>query len=229
LRNLSALLALALASVPGAALANNAAVGPVFAAWPQCLAGSYNGGAMELAADLVLNEGGRFVYQLSYGARDEVAEGEWTVRDGNVLLTSDPVTPPRFSLVAGEDIAEPELRLTLDLPRGISPQYFDALIVLADGARTLRSFGHDGLVFAYEPGRRPVSVAILLPVYELQGEAIPVDGAGGRAMRIAFAPNDLGKVAFADTPLRRDGADLLLDRVGREVRFRPRGAGCAGR
>jgi len=219
-------MALALPANP--VLAGNA-VGPVFAAWPQCLAGSYSGNATELAADLVLNESGRFVYQLSYGARDEVAEGRWAVRDGTVLLNSDPVTAPGFSLVAEQDVTAPELRLTLDLPRGVSPQYFDALIVLADGARTLRSFGHDGLVFAYEPGRRPVSVAILLPVYELQGEAIPVSGQGGRDMRIAFAPNDLGKVDFRDTPLHRDGADLLLDRVGREIRFRPRGAGCAGR
>jgi len=222
-------LAVLLALWASPALANNAAVGPVFTAWPQCLVGSYSGNASELAADLVLEEGGRFVYQLSYGARDEVAQGRWAVRDGAVLLTSDPVTAPTFALVAEQDIAAPELRLTLDLPRGVSPQYFDALIVLADGARTLRSFGHDGLVFAYEPGRRPVSVAILLPVFELQGEAIPVDGQGGREMRIAFETNDLGKVAFADTPLRRDGADLLLDRVGREIRFRPRGAGCAGR
>jgi hypothetical protein len=50
--------------------------------WPTprlapCLVGKYNGGQMELAAELDLTADGHFQYGLAYGALDEEAQGRW--------------------------------------------------------------------------------------------------------------------------------------------------------
>jgi hypothetical protein len=39
-------------------------------------------------------------------------------------------------------------------------------------------------------------------------------------LRFIFEPNDLGKVAFASTPLIIDEGDLMLQRHDRQIRFR---------
>ena len=51
----------------------------------------------------------------------------------------------------------------------------------------------------------------------------------GHVVKVRFEPNELGKVAFAGTRLRREGAELLLERHDRLLRFRPEGRGCLGR
>ena len=90
------------------------------------LAGTYDGGQMEMAVALELMADGRFRYALAYGALDEQAAGRWTTRGNQVLLTSDPVTPPRFVLVSQGRGADGLLQVQLDVPRGVSRQYFNA-------------------------------------------------------------------------------------------------------
>jgi len=97
------------------------------------LVGTYDGRQMEMAAGLELLANGRFRYDLAYGALDEQAAGKWTSGGDRVLLTSDPVTPPRFVLVSHRRGAPGMLRVDLDVPKGVSRQYFNALITKANG------------------------------------------------------------------------------------------------
>ena len=211
-----------------AALAADAA-GPAAPAWPQCLAGRYDGSQTEMAAMLALEADGRFGYQLSYGALDEVAEGRWEADGTDVALTSDPVRAPKYSLVSDEPANAPELRVSLDLPRGISAQYFEVLVGFADGARMIRQLSDEGVVIPLELGRAVQSIAIMLPVFSVQSDPFLLSGGGGHVVKVRFEPNELGKVAFAGTRLRREGAELLLERHDRLLRFRPEGRGCLGR
>src|SRR5882762_2699819 len=89
------------------------------------LVGTYDGRQMEMAAALELLADGRFRYALAYGALDEEAAGKWTLRGDRVLLTSDPVRAPRFVLVSQGRSAPGVLRVDLDVPKGLSRQYFD--------------------------------------------------------------------------------------------------------
>src|SRR4051812_37021984 len=97
-------------------------------AQPGSLAGVYDGGQMEIAAALELKPNGRFNYALSYGALDEQAAGRWTVNGDRVLLSSNPVVAPRLFLISRGRGPEGMLQLSLDVPRGVSRQYFDAMI-----------------------------------------------------------------------------------------------------
>src|SRR4051794_35389047 len=90
-------------------------VGPA-AAQPASLVGTYDGGEMERAGGLELRADGRFNYALSYGALDEEAAGRWTLSGDRVLLTSNPVTAPRFVLVSRGRGSGGILQIGLDVP-----------------------------------------------------------------------------------------------------------------
>jgi hypothetical protein len=194
---------------------------------PRCLPGNYDGAQMEMAAGLQLGADHRFRYQLSYGALDEEAAGTWESDGaGSVLLTSDPTTPPRFALVEEALSADGKLDIRLDVPRGITPQYFGALVRFADGRSIARQFSDDGLTIELRPEDQLVSVALVLSVLDIESEAFKVASARGSAMRFRFEPNDLGKVAFEKAPLKIDQEDLLLERHERQIRFRRMDKSC---
>jgi hypothetical protein len=217
---LTALSALALA--PGTPVQAPAAV-PA----PTCLAGSYDGGAMEIAAGLELRPDGRFTYGLAYGALNEEATGRWEGDAKAVTLIGDPITPPRFSLVREGPGPQRAFRMALDLPEGMERQYFSVLLILAEGDPIEAQFTDDGIEIELGPKDRVVEVLLRLGVFDLISQPIPLAGGNGREARFRFAPNDLGKVAFDRTPLPRDGATLLLERHDRQLRFRPTEGGCA--
>ena len=191
---------------------------PAAARTPAALVGIYDGGQMEIAAGLELRADGRFRYGLSYGGLDERAEGQWRLEGGQVLLTSDAVTPPRFALVARRDLPTGQYRIALDLPKGMSRQYFDASFRLADGAMTERQLTEDQAPFALPQAAREVTIS--LPMFDVRSTAVPLSGAGGHELQFRFEPNDLGKVAFAATPLRVEQGVLILSRHGRTLRFK---------
>jgi len=193
---------------------------------PRCLPGSYDGGQMEIAAGLLLGTDHRFRYGLSYGALDETAEGRWESDAESVLLTSDPTTPPAFTLQSRGEATSGTLHVDLDVPPGISRQYFSALVRFADGRTTVQQLQDDGLTLEIGPQDSPVSLTLLLQVLEVESEPFDLGGNGGE-LRIRFDPNDLGKVAFAATPLHIDHEDLLIERHGRLIRFR-RTSECGG-
>lgn len=196
------------------------------AAPARCLAGQYRGDQTELAAELILASDGRFRYGLSYGAVDERAQGRWESDGAQVFLDSDPVTPPRFALVDESATGADEFRLKLDLPDGISPQFFNALLVLNDGSTLGSPLGYQTWVVPLQPGQSVVSVKFQLPAINLESERFAIATGRASEARFSFAPNDLGQVAFAHQPLAVDGRELLLMRHDREVRFRPERGGC---
>ena len=55
------------------------------------VAGLYEINQMEMAGGLELRPDGRFRYAFDYGAVSEESEGRWTVEDGAVVLTTDPM------------------------------------------------------------------------------------------------------------------------------------------
>jgi len=198
-----------------------AGAAPASAQTPVSLAGTYDGGQMEMAAMLQLSRDGRFAYGLVYGTLDEAGQGNWSLKDGTVLLTSDPVTPPRF-IPGGQKAGSPRtLDIALEVPKGMSPQYFEAVVTLAGGGPQGGQFDGDGhLSLPVDPADPPVSVRILLPMFEIAGEVVKIDPARGYSFSFGFEPNDLGKADFRGTALTIDKGDLLLDRFGRTIRFR---------
>lgn len=186
----------------------------------RCVAGFYDGGGFELSAGLELRSDHRFRYGLSYGAIDEEAHGSWAFGQGGVLLTSDPVIAPQFVLV-GEAQGEPgHFHIALDVPEGLSRQFFAALVRFSDGHAIQRQLGEEGLDLDLSTGRKPVSLTLLLPIYDLESETFPLKAEAGGAARFRFDPNDLGRVAFEKTLLTYYGDDLLLSRHTRQITFR---------
>jgi hypothetical protein len=183
------------------------------------LVGTYDGHQMEMAVGLELRADGRFDYGLSYGALDESASGTWRVEGNVVLLTSDPVTPPKFTLLEQQPASDRKTHLVLDLPKGWTRQYFDAEIGLADGRVVGGQLSDDSDALQLAPGDRPVSLRLTLGVYDLRSDAFRLDGTGASRIHVRFEQNDFGKVAFAKTPLRIDNGNLLLDRYGRSIVF----------
>ena len=187
---------------------------------PAALVGQYDGGQMEVAAGLELSADGRFRYALSYGVLDEQAAGSWHADGRRVLLDSDPVKPPHFSFIGQAAAAAGVVRVSLAVPEGMDPQYFRAVVLLDDGTSVGGQLGGDGLALPLGTGRRPASVTIALPIFDLVSDPIPVDSAQGFDLSIRFEPNDLGKVDFRSTVLEQQGGDLTLARHDRLIRFR---------
>lgn len=187
---------------------------------PSDLAGVYDGSQMEMGVGLRLQPNGRFDYLLAYGALDESASGTWQVDGGNLLLTSDPVTPPKFVLLGQEPAPDGKTHIVLDLPKGLSRQYFDAELGLSGGRFAGGQLSDDDDTVPLSPGDRPISLRLELGVYELRSDAFRLDGTAASRIHVRFEQNDLGKVAFAKTPLRIVGKTLTFDRYGRSIVFR---------
>ena len=187
------------------------------------LVGIYDGNQMEMAVGLELTADGRFRYALAYGALDEQATGRWTTRGNQVLLTSDPVTPPRFVLVSQGRGADGLLQVQLDVPRGVSRQYFNAFITKSNGQTERRQLAEDGLLFPFRRDDAPISIRLVLQVFDVASRPLRLDPAGGYSLRFRFEPNDIGKVAFQAAPLTIVNGDLMLDRHGRTIRFKRTG------
>ena len=192
---------------------------PAMAQHPASLVGHYDGHQMEMGAELVLTADGRFHYGLVYGALDEEAAGTWVLEGDHVLLTSDPVTPPRFVLLDQKPAPARTLRLSLEGPQGMSLQYFDAVLSFAHREPEGRQFTNDGVSMPIDAKDPPLTARLFLPMYQLKGEPVGIDPAKGYWLSFRFEPNDLGKADFRAAPLVLDKGDLLLDRFGRTIRF----------
>lgn len=173
---------------------------------------------MEMGGGIMLAGDGRFLYQIAYGALDETAEGNWTCDSDTIFLTSDPVTPPRFA-ARSVPLSGDVLEVALDLPDGMSPQYFSVLVRYSDGSIDQIDFRGETLTIPYAGEVRPVFAQPLLEIYGLTGDPIALPESGGLRIDVHFTPNDLGKIAFANTPLTVEGDRLLLSRFGATIPF----------
>jgi hypothetical protein len=184
------------------------------------LVGVYDGHQMEMAAGLELSANGRFQYGLSYGALDEQAEGKWTVSGDRVVLTSDPVTAPRLIYLGQKAAPAGRFQITLEIPKGMTAQYFRGMFVTAKGHGGNEQLSDDEpRSWPIDRADPPIKAVVALPMFELHGDPVAIDPAKGYWLQFRFEPNDLGKVDFKATPLAIEGGDLLLDRFDRHIRF----------
>jgi hypothetical protein len=191
----------------------------VATAAPAQLVGHYDGHQMEMGAELILKADGRFQYGVAYGALDEEAEGTWVLQGDHVLLTSDPVTPPRFVLLGQKPAPAGTFRLSLEAPQGMSLQYFDAVLAFAHREPEGGQLSDDGVSVPIDAKDPPLTVRMFLPVYEVKGDPVPIDPAKGYWLSFRFEPHDLGKADVRATPLAHDKGDLELERFGRTNRY----------
>lgn len=181
--------------------------------------GRYDGSQTEMAVALELREDGRFQYWLSYGALDEEAEGRWQSEGGNVILSSDPVVAPRF-VFQSSSAARGAVNIILEAPQSLPISLFAAAVKYSDGEIVPHRMSEEGLRVPVSSAHPAVSVRVALPVMEIVGDEIQIPPGGGRTFRFRFEPNDFGKVDFRGVVLEgRDGM-FLLQRHGREIRFR---------
>src|SRR5580700_3472511 len=150
------------------------------------LVGTYDGGQREMAVALELLADGRFRYALAYGALDEQAAGKWSLRGDQVLLTSDPVRAPRFVLVSQGKGAPGLLRVDLDVPKGVSRQYFDALITKVNGQTERKQLAEDGLSSPFAAAEAPTAIRLLLPMFEVASGPVRRDANSGYSIRFRF-------------------------------------------
>ena len=217
----AAALAVARSAILAASLATLAAAPSAAApSTTPSLVGVYDGGQMEIAATLELKADGRFHYAMSYGALDEEATGKWQASGDRVLLTSDPVTPPRYVVVSQQPAPAGVLRIIIDFKDPYDQQNFSALIAKSDGRVEDVQLGIDGLSWPFAVGAAPTSVRLLLDVFQIVSEPLPLASSPGYLIHYRFEANDFGKVAFNATPLAVINGELLLERQGRTLKFR---------
>lgn len=199
------------------------------AAWPCAPAlaargpapGVYDGGQTEVAARLLLGKDGRFKYELAYGALDEEAEGRWTADGDCAVLTSDSFKKPQFVLVKTGTAPAGTLQLDWQSDDPDEAQYFDYAVIGPDGPIAHDQLQNGGVSVDVSKAKGPLVVRILLEVYELASDPVPVTPGGGQALTFRFEPNEFGKVAFAGERLCDQGDGLELARFGRTLNFRP--------
>jgi hypothetical protein len=179
----------------------------------ESLAGTYDGGQMEVSAQLLLKPDGHFSYELAYGALDEVAEGTWDVKFGAVYLTTVPaVVAPRFVVVS--DTPEPRGGLWIKLSSGPLMEGARQRIYLIYGPGEepdMAEVADDGHVPL--PGnRRPTAIIPEIPVYPIMPKPIPLSGAEGHRFVLRFEANDIGKADFRAQRLGIEDGVLVMPR-----------------
>jgi len=177
----------------------------------ETLAGTYDGGQMEVGAQLLLKPDGHFQYELAYGALDETAEGTWDIKEGVVLLTTVPaVVPPRFVVVS--DTHAPRglnVKLTKPLVEGMRQRVY--LVYSPRQEPDEAQVADDGSV-PIPAGKHPVAFLPEIPVYPTMVKAIPLTGTGGHRFVLRFEPHDIGKADFHPQPLTIDDGVLTMTR-----------------
>jgi len=204
-------------------LAGEAQQSPAAPVTRESLAGVYDGGQMEVGAQLELKPDGRFQYELAYGAMDESAAGTWELKDGGVFLTTVPaVKSPEFVLVS--DTPEPRGGLWIKISNGPLDQGARQRVYLLYGPNDepgMVEIADDGHV-PFPEGRRPSAVVLEIPVYPIRPKPIALTGAGGHRLVVRFAANDIGKADFRGMRLALDDGALVMTRrdLGLQLRFK---------
>src|SRR4051812_10653119 len=191
----------------------------LLAAAPLSPVGLYETHQMEMAGGLELRKDGHFRYGFSYGAVDEEGQGDWTFDGKTVFLSSKPMPKaPAFELVCDDSAPKGELYLTLEDPGFEWGHGLEAIV--ADAAKngfevTADESGHVDLT------GKPAIVALIpeMPVYGPTGDVFQLSADRGHRLLFRFHGNDLGKARFDKELLKKDGADLLMERYDTSFRF----------
>jgi len=182
--------------------------------------GTYEGNQTEIAAALQLQPNGRFRYALTYGALEEQAQGRWEEKDGAVLLTTEPQpTPPAFPVVSDTPSPDGKVYATLEKAEDLGLLTL-TLLVRYEGQEAFDYVEADetGLV-PVPAGARIAELVPSIPAVLQVAEPHKLT-AGGHKLLFRFEPNDLGIADFRAERLTIQGAELLLRRHDRDLRFR---------
>jgi len=181
----------------------------------ESLAGLYDGGQMEVGAQLLLKPDGHFEYELAYGALDETAVGTWEIKDNAVLLTSVPATvQPSFVVVS--DTSDPSGRLSVKLTKVLVEGMRQRVLLLygaspkPDQSADEADVNDDGSV-DIPAGKHPTAFIPEIPVYPTLPAPIALS-AGGHRFLLRFEPHDIGKADFRSTPLVLQDGVLVMPR-----------------
>jgi hypothetical protein len=182
-------------------------------------AGLYELHQMEMGGGLELKPNGHFRYALTYGAVDEEGEGDWTSDGKTVLLTSNPMPKaPSFELVHDDPAPKGELYITLQDPGFEWGHPLQAIV--ADAAKQGFEVSADDSGRVDLTGKPPiVAIAPKMPVYGPTGDIFPLSADRGHRLLFRFHANDLGNARFDKELLKKDGADLLMERYDTSFRF----------
>lgn len=203
----------------GASMAALLATAAIAAA-PSPRAGLYNATEHELVAGLDLKADGKFRFGLSYGALDEQAQGRWVEKDGQVLLTTEPVVvPPRFKLMKDEPVADGAYYASLDEPDALG-DFSLTLAVKYRGETAIKYIeaDEDGRV-PIDPGKVVETIVPDLPVYTIPYAPFAMKP-GGHRLVFHFEANDVGKADFKSQPVAIEGEDLVMKRYDRVIHFK---------
>jgi hypothetical protein len=184
----------------------------------ESLAGLYDGGQMEVAAQLLLKPDGHFEYGLAYGALDEEAKGTWELKNGAVFLTTVPaVVPPRFVVESDTPDARGGLWIKLSngpVIRGAAQRVY--LVYDKGQPADMVEVAEDGHV-PFPGNRRPTAIIPKIPVYPIMNKPIPLTGTGGHLIVMRFEPNDIGKADFRGQRLSIEDGKLVMPRPDLEL------------
>lgn len=203
--------ALAAALILTLAVAQTAAPPPTTPPTRASLAGTYDGGQMEVGAQLLLKPDGHFQYELAYGALDESAAGTWEIKANTVLLTTVPAAvPPSFVVVS--DTPAPS-RLFVKLAKPIVEGMRQRVLLIYGASRQAdeADVNDDGSV-DIPAGKHPTAFIPEIPVYPIQPKPIPLTGSGGHRIVLRFEPHDIGKAPFRAFPLAIEDGALTMTR-----------------
>src|SRR5207248_475434 len=104
-----------------------------------------------------------------------------------------------LGLVSQSKGAPGVLRVDLDVPNGLSRQYFNAAITKANGQAERQQLAEDGLSVPFAAAEAPSAIRLLLPMFDVASGPVRLDANSGYAVRFRFEPNDIGKVSFQAT------------------------------
>ncbi len=181
----------------------------------------------EVGSELLLKANGRFEFGLAYGATDQQAQGQWTVRDGRVVFTT--VRPPA---PAGWQpfVLQPAPAPTDAGPRTVSVRYRDEGIArvtvtalgctapqIATGTTT-----DGGGLFAL-PLTAPICQIVLYHPQADGGRAfvqqIDAADANRQAFNFAYVPSEHLSATDFNVEMTVDRGVLVLERNGRPMRY----------
>jgi hypothetical protein len=201
-------------------LAAGPAPAPAHAPTKNALAGLYQIQTMEVGGGLELRKNGHFRYALEYGALDEEAQGTWTVKNGNVLLTTRPAPKqPTFDLLSDDAAPKCTLHLTIDWSKLDWSSAPDALVTYERDPKELHFLQSDDNGDLHPEDCAVTMIMPLVPMYHVPGAPIKLSPATGHRIALRFEPNELGHAAFTDEPLKITASGLLMERYDAEIRF----------
>ena len=186
-------------------------------------------GVREVGADLQLRANGRFEFSIAYGGVDANAAGSWAVKGNTLTLTSDPIPPASFSLIAfrpelldryGTETGKPTLFVVkVSTPRlDMTWSNMEITAEFSNGQRRSGKTGETGMLgFLARPEAQWKNavvkrVAVAYPKAKIGPVWFDVDSSTAKSIEVNFEPGAMTPPAFESLDLlsQNDGSTHAL-------------------